>query len=159
VPPTDLVAELAKKSGLVWVAYAGRTKAVWHEWVGDAVCVVSGGGEQSLPGIADEQVVTLLLRSKGTRALAAQVQARVEVVAPGSEHWDIVTTALRAGRLNLPDTTHAIDRWARESVVVRLVPDADPRRPGSIDPSLPATRPILSAPVSPGRGRPGPGPQ
>ena len=98
---TDLVADLAKKSGLVWVTYAGRDHAVWHEWIGDAVCVVSGGAEQSLPGIADQQTVTLSLRSKSTRALAARVEARVEVVAPGSEHWQSVTSTLRSGRLNL----------------------------------------------------------
>ena len=81
---TDLVAELAKKSGLVWVSFGGASRAVWHEWVGDAVCVVSGGTEQALPGIADQQTVTLLLRSKTTRARAAEVEARVECGRPGS---------------------------------------------------------------------------
>ena len=122
---TDLVAELAKKSGLVWISYAGRTHAVWHEWVDDAVCVVAGGTEQPLPDIERHQTVILSLRSKSTRALVAEAKARVEVVAPESEHWDEVTTALKAGRLNLSDGDHAIERWANESVVVRLVPTDD----------------------------------
>ncbi|MET0953259.1 MAG: hypothetical protein ABWX57_08215 [Aeromicrobium sp.] len=141
---TDLVADLAKKSGLVWVSYAGRSHAVWHEWVGDAVAVVSGGTEQALPDIAAQPVVTLLLRSKSTRARVAEAEARVEVVAPGSEHWDTVTSALRSGRLNLTDSGDAIERWGRESVVVRLVPTGVVAVPGEIDATLKATRPSLS---------------
>ena len=141
---TDLVAELAKKSGLVWVTYAGRDHAVWHEWVGDAVCVVSGGAEQSLPGIAEQQTVVVSLRSKSTRALAARVEARVEVVAPGSEHWQSVTSTLRSGRLNLTTTDTAVERWAAESVVVRLVPDGQASTPGTISHALGHTAPRLS---------------
>ncbi len=141
---TDLVADLAKKSGLVWVTFGGRDHAVWHEWVGDAVCVVSGGTEQSLPGIADQDVVTVSLRSKTTRALAARVEARVDVVAPGSEHWETVTTALRAGRLNLVDSGSAVERWAAESVVVRLVPDAPASTPAAIPDDIARTAPRLS---------------
>lgn len=144
MPPTDVVAELAKKSGLVWVAYAGRTQAVWHEWSGDAVCVVSGGTEQSLPDLADQQTVTLMLRSKTTRALAASVTARVEVIAPGSEHWDPTTTALRTGRLNLTDSDRAIDRWAADSVVARLVPTGPVTIPGAMPTSIAHTSPRLA---------------
>jgi hypothetical protein len=144
VTTTDLVADLAKKSGLVWVSYAGRSHAVWHEWVGDAVAVVSGGTEQALPDIAAQPVVTLLLRSKSTRARVAEAEARVEVVAPGSEHWDTVTSALKSGRLNLTDSGDAIERWGRESVVVRLVPTGVVAVPGEIDATLRATRPSLS---------------
>ena len=140
----DLVAELAKKSGLVWVSYGGRDHAVWHEWVGDAVCVVSGGTEQSLPGIADHDVVTVSLRSKSTRALAARVEARVDVVVPGSEHWDAVTTALKTGRLNLADSDGAVERWAAESVVVRLVPTGEAVVPGAMSVDIGRTAPRLS---------------
>jgi len=144
VTTTDLVAELAKKSGLVWVSYGGRDHAVWHEWVGDAVCVVSGGAEQALPHIADQQTVAILMRSKSTRALAARVEARVEVVAPASEHWETVTTALRTGRLNLVDGDHAIDRWATESVVVRLVPTGTASVPHDLSTDIGHTSPRLS---------------
>jgi hypothetical protein len=144
VTTTDLVAELAKKSGLVWVTYAGRDHAVWHEWFGDAVCVVSGGREQSLPDIAEQRRVTVSLRSKSTRALAARVEARVDVVAPDSEHWHGVTSALRSGRLNLTDTDTAVERWAAESVVVRLVPDAPAATPDAMSDALGHTAPRLS---------------
>jgi hypothetical protein len=140
----DLVADLAKKSGLVWVGYDGRDHAVWHEWVGDAVCVVSGGSEQSLPGIAGQRRVTLRLRSRTTRALAAEAEASVQVVAPGSEHWEPVTTALRAGRLNLADSATAIERWAATSVVVRLVPTGATTVAGSLPTDLRRTSPRLA---------------
>lgn len=118
----DLVADVAKKSGLVWIRCAGRDHAVWHEWVGDAVCVVGGGGEQPLPDVDDGDTVTLLLRAKSNRHLVASVEATVQVIGPDSSHWETVTSALKSGRLNLPDMDSAIDRWARESRVLRLVP-------------------------------------
>lgn len=142
---SDLVADLAKKSGLVWVTYAERTHAVWHEWVGDAVCIVSGGSEQPLPDIATRETVVLSLRSKSSRALVARVAAHVEVIGPTSEHWGPVTSALKSGRLNLVDSDNAIERWARESVVVRLVPTGEVVLPDGIPTSIPRTSPHLSA--------------
>ncbi len=118
----SLVAELARKSGLLWVAYADRTHPVWHEWVDDAVYVVVGGTEQPLPDIVKQSTVTLLLRSKATRFLIAAAEAEVQVIAPNDDAWERVTTALRNGRLNLRDRGTATERWARESTVVRFVP-------------------------------------
>lgn len=141
---TSLIADLAKKSGLVWISYDGRTHAIWHEWVGDAVCLVTGGTEQQLPGITDQQTVTLLLRSKATRALVAEAPAQVEIVSPESEHWDEITAALKSGRLNLHDSAHAVERWARESVVLRLVPTGTALVPGELPTDLGHTAPRLS---------------
>ena len=118
----DLVADLAKKSGLVWIRFDGHDQAVWHEWVDGAVCVVGEGGEQPLPPVHDDDIVTLLLRSKTNRQLVASVDATTETVAPDSPAWDDVTAALKSGRLNLPDMDTAIERWARESRVLRFVP-------------------------------------
>lgn len=140
----NLIADLAKKSGLVWVSYGGATHAIWHEWVDDAVCVVIGGTEQKLPGITDHDTVTLLLRSKSTRALAAEAPARVEIVAPDSEQWDVITSALKSGRLNLHDSPHAVDRWARESVVLRLVPLGAATVSGDISSDIGHTAPHLT---------------
>ena len=122
----DLVTDLAKKSGLVWITVHDRTYPVWHELVdspdGWAICVVGGGGEQPIPDVRDDDKVLLLLRSKTNRQLVATVEAKVEVLTPESAAWDDVTAALKSGRLNLPDPDHAIERWARESRVLRLVP-------------------------------------
>lgn len=142
--PTDLIADLAKKSGLVWVAYANHTHAIWHEWVGDAVCAVTGGGEQPLPNIDKHQTVTLSLRSKASRALVAQAEATVEVITPDSEHWTSVTEALKGGRLNLVDADNAIERWSRESIVVRLVPTGKITLGDDVSSSIKRTSPHLS---------------
>ncbi|MCW2801203.1 MAG: hypothetical protein JWQ70_2675 [Aeromicrobium sp.] len=141
---TDLIADLAKKSGLVWVSYARHTHAIWHEWVDDAVCLVTGGTEQPLPDIERHETVILSLRSKSSRALVAEIKARVEVVAPRSEHWDSVTAALKIGRLNLVDRDNAVERWAAESLVVRLVPTGAVILPPEISTSIPRTSPHLS---------------
>lgn len=120
--PEALVGELAKKSGIVWISYHGHAHPVWHEWVGDAVCVVANGTEQPLPGIQSQPTVTLILRSKTNRQLIAEAEATVELLTPESEHWDVVTSTLRTGRLNLPDRGDAIGRWSRECQIVRLIP-------------------------------------
>ncbi|MGI9084826.1 MAG: hypothetical protein ACR2FE_05990 [Aeromicrobium sp.] len=132
----DLVTDLAKKSGLVWIAFADRTYPVWHELVDDSVCVVGGGAEQPLPDLDDGDTVSLLLRSKTNRHLVARVDATVEVVTPDAPAWAPVTAALKAGRLNLSDMDTAVDRWARESRVLRLVP----REPVILAGDLPSDR-------------------
>jgi len=122
VTDLDLVTDLAKKSGLVWITALDRTYPVWHELVDGAICVVGGGSEQPIPDVDSDDKVLLLLRSKTNRQLVATVQATVEVLTPESSTWDDVTAALKSGRLNLLDSDHAIERWARESRVLRLVP-------------------------------------
>lgn len=124
------VAELAKKTSVSWIEAHDRIWPIWHEWVADdadggAVCVVGsvgGGSEQPIPDVVDGETVILLLRSKADRALAASVRARAEIIGPGSVAWEPVTAALKSGRLNLTDSAHAVDRWARECRVLRLVP-------------------------------------
>ncbi len=118
----DLVTDLAKKSGLVWITALDRTYPVWHELVDGAICVVGDGSEQPIPDVDNDDKVLLLLRSKTNRQLVATVQATVEVLTPESSTWDDVTAALKSGRLNLLDSDHAIERWTRESRVLRLVP-------------------------------------
>ncbi len=141
---TALVAELAKKSGLVWVSYGGRSHPVWHEWVGDAVCVVAGGGEQPLPDIESQQTVTLLLRSKAHRHLVAEAEATVEVLTPESEQWEVVTSTLKTGRLNIEGREDAIERWAAESQVVRLVPTGSAIHTGAIPDAIGQSSPHLA---------------
>jgi hypothetical protein len=123
------VAELAKKSAILWMEAQGKTWPVWHEWVGSpedgAICVVgsvTGTSEQPIPDVVDGETVTVLLRAKADRALAARLTTRVEIIGPGSAAWEPTTTTLKAGRLNLDDSANAIDRWARECRVLRLVP-------------------------------------
>ena len=127
-------------------SYGGRTHAVWHDGSATRSASCPAAASRPLPDLAAQPSVTVLLRSKATRALVAEVEATVHRGRhPASEHWAPVTAALKAGRLNLSDAGTAIDRWARESVVVRLVPQGAPSLPGALDSSLAATWPPLSA--------------
>jgi hypothetical protein len=128
------VAELAKKSSVSWIRAGAETYPVWLEWVETeaegvtegAICVVGtverGRSEQQLPPLTKGDTAVVLLRSKTDRQLAAAVPTVVDVVEPGSDLWDPVTAALKAGRLNAPDLHTMVDRWARECRVLRLVP-------------------------------------
>lgn len=129
-----LVAELAKKSGLVWVSYGvpPRHHAVWHTWTGGAICVVANGSEQPLPQIEEESEVEVALRGKTTPHLLATITADVEVIGPRSPEWQETTAALLTGRLNLLDPDNALRRWTDGSTVVRLVPVAIDAAPGRL---------------------------
>lgn len=120
-----LIAELAKKTGVSWVRYAGRDHAVWHVWHDDALCVVSGGDEQPLPDIEDGALVEVVLRSKDSGGRLVTWGGTASVVRPGSEEWGPVTAALVPVRLNTPDLATTADRWAETSVVRRIVPTGE----------------------------------
>ena len=140
----DLVTDLAKKSGLLWIEHDGHAQAVWHELVEDAIYVVGGGGEQPLPDVHDGDTVNLLLRSKTNRQLVATVPATVGTVSPGDPDWDAVTAALKSGRLNLPDSDTAVERWARESRVLRFTPHEPVTLAGDLPSERHPTTPRLS---------------
>lgn len=128
-----LIAELAKKSSVCWVRYDGATYPVWHVWSDDALCLVSGGDEQPLPGIGGQGTVEVILRSRQSGGRLMTWQGRVEVVAPADPRWPAVTATLVAERLNLDDQSTAAARWAEESVVTRIVPSGPALElPGSL---------------------------
>jgi hypothetical protein len=153
----DDVPALAKKSSVSWIRVDGETYPIWHEWVettGDdgvavgAICVVGSleqdGSEQRLPRLGNGDAAVLLLRGKTDRQLAASVPVVTSVVEPGSELWEPVTAALKSGRLNAPDLPTMVERWARECLVLRLVP-SDAATPAADLPDIhPRTKPRLS---------------
>ena len=61
---TALFAEAVGKSAVCWIQIETRAYAVWHVWDREALLVVTGAGEQSLPPLPDP--VTILVRSKDT---------------------------------------------------------------------------------------------
>jgi hypothetical protein len=117
-----LTEELGKKTGVCWLRYGGAEHPAWHVWLDGALCLVSGGPEQPLPGLADVAQVQVVMRSKENGGRLLAWIGDVHVVHPDDEEWDPVTGALVAGRLNLDDLSTAAAQWARESLVVRLVP-------------------------------------
>jgi hypothetical protein len=111
-----LVEEGAKKSGILWI---GRRLA-WHAWHDGAIYVVTGGGEQDLPGLAEAAEVEVTLRSKDNGAELVRFPASVEVVDQAAEAEAV--SVLAKERLNAPDAAGLTDRWAARSTVVRLTP-------------------------------------
>jgi hypothetical protein len=155
---TALVAELAKKSATSWLRLPGedRTWAIWHTWVDGALCVVSGGGEQPLPGpddgLGDGARVEVLLRSRDTGGRLVTWIGEVQVLHPGDELWAPVTDALVADRLNLRDLATAADEWAAHSVVRRIVPTGEAvEEPGTLGDDAHRAAPLPSPALTRGR--------
>lgn len=91
-------------------------------WQDGAAYVVTGRGEQPLPGLLDVRHVVVTVPSKDNRSRLVSWLAACSRVEPGSQEWEAVEPALRAARLNLPDGERAGERWARECAIVRLSP-------------------------------------
>jgi hypothetical protein len=143
-----LIAEATKRAGLIWItvpgaavpdgtggAAPGRPCPVWHVWR-DAAYVLTGPGEQDVPGLGDAPLVTVSVASKDTGGLLVRWAARVSRVEPGSAEWSAIIGALLAGRLNEPENPGApspAERWAETGNVYRLTPDetAETGTPGT----------------------------
>jgi hypothetical protein len=119
-----LIAEATRKAGLVWLRYGDHDRALpaWHVWLDGVAYVVSGGGEQPLPGIDRVTEAVVTVPSKDTGARLAAWTARVATLRPDDEAWPAATAALAANRLNARDINDQVARWARESVVTALTP-------------------------------------
>jgi hypothetical protein len=149
---TALVAELAKKAGVCWLRYDGRTHAVWHVWHDGALCLVSGGDEQPLPDIEDGARVEVVLRSRDNGGRLVTWVGTASVVPPDSELWEPVTAALVPDRLNLPDPAAAPERWAATSVVRRIVPTGElVESPGDLSDDAHREMPVATPATTSGR--------
>lgn len=126
VPAPALIAEATKRAGLIWIkAGTGRPYPAWHVWhpagPDGAAYVLTGPGEQPLPGLAGARRATVLVRSKDTGGLVVTWTAEVSQVVPESPEWDAVAGQLLAGRLN-PGGTSPAGHWAATGTVFRLRP-------------------------------------
>ena len=143
-PPPALIAEATKRAGLIWIVIEGqdRPRPAWHVWhrgtgpgAPGAAYVVTGPGEQPLPGLAGAGRVTVMVM--GSQASGGRVAwtAAVTRVEPRSGEWDEVIGQLVAGRLNAvlaEGETSPAQRWAASGAVFRLAP---------IDMPAPANKP------------------
>ncbi len=106
-----LIAEATKRAGLIWITVPdaavlagtggavpgrGRRGRSWHVWR-DAAYVLTGPGEQDVPGLGDAPLVTVSVASKDTGGLLVRWAARVSRVEPGSAEWSAIIGALLAG--------------------------------------------------------------
>jgi hypothetical protein len=145
-----LVADATKKSGLVWIAVPGQARpvAAWHVWRDDAVYLVTGPGEQAMPGLNDAATCDVTVRSTDKGSRVVTWRAAVSRVDPDTSEWAEAVPALLAGRLNLPDAAHAEQRWASTCTVLRLTPTGELLEAGATLPSA-----SLSAPPPPSPAR------
>jgi hypothetical protein len=155
-----LIEEATRRSGVIWIAPGGGPcRPAWHIWhapqaanprlatspgptpasedAGHSRCgaayVVTGTGEQALPGLADGRQATVTVPSKDSRGRLITWTAQVSRIAPGSDEWGevagLLATRRRAGAeppASLPE------RWAAEAAVFRLSPVA-----GTVDAGTP----------------------
>jgi len=137
-PPPALIAEATKRAGLIWIAIDGqdRPRPAWHIWrtgplARGAAYVLTGPGEQPLPGLAAAALVTVIVAGSQTGSGQVTWTADVSEVKPGSSEWDEVIGPLVAGRLNAvlaEGETSPAQRWARSGAVFRLAPAAARQR-------------------------------
>ena len=104
LPSPALIAEATRRAGVIWLAVPGRDKPfpAWHLWRDPpgAAYLVTGPGEQPLPGLAGAGRVTVTVPSKDTGGALVTWTAGVHRVEPGSAEWAAVIGPLAAGRLN-----------------------------------------------------------
>ncbi len=127
-----LIAEATKRAGLIWLSVPGQDRPypAWHIWLADAAYVVTGPGEQPLPGLgqagqAQAGQVQVIVPSKDSGGALISWSAAVSRVGTGTTEWDAVSGPLAAGRLNAvlePGETSLTQRWARTGAIFRLSP-------------------------------------
>ena len=159
-----LVEEATRKSGLIWVQGTGPRRALWHVWHdGAAYLVGDGPSEQPLPGLVDGGRATVTVRSKDKGGRLVEWTARITVETPGSASWQAAVAELGSKRLNAPDGTAMVERWARECRVLRLEPlayraDFPPDPLTAPPPPTPATTRPPRSTATPGPPRRDPAP-
>jgi hypothetical protein len=137
VPPA-LIAEATKRARVIWLTIgSARPRPAWHIWQPSAspgspgaAYLLTGPGEQPLPGLAGGSQVTVTVPAARSGRAAVTWTAAVDRVLPGSAEWDAVIGPLLAGRLNAVLTgqeTSPAPRWARSGAIYRLTP-VDRRR-------------------------------
>ncbi|MEV4106760.1 hypothetical protein [Nonomuraea sp. NPDC049695] len=113
------IEEGAKKSGILWLTL-DRPRLAWHAWHDGAIYLVTGGGEQQLPGLEALDQVHVTLRSKDNGARLVEFEAAASVVDQATAADAVAVLAKE--RLNATDSEHLTERWARDSTVLRLTP-------------------------------------
>ncbi len=100
-----------------------------------AAYVVTGTGEQALPGLADGRQVTVTVPSKDSRGRLITWTAEVGRIVPGSDEWGEVAGLLAARRRAGAEPPASLpERWAAQAAVFRLSPaDAGTADAGTAD--------------------------
>jgi hypothetical protein len=131
VVPGPVDAALAK-STIAWIVVpqddgTDSTKAVWYGYEEGRVYVLTGPGEQDIPGLAGpSKHVRLIARSKDIQSKVGEVTCVTQVLGKDAAWEKIARDVMLGRRLNLPDGEAAVDRWKKECEIVVLTPFLDP---------------------------------
>lgn len=118
-----LVEEAAKKAAVAWLAVpgGGPSYLVWCAWLGGALLVVSGPGEQAAPGLREAATAEVTLRGDHGGRIVTWT-AEVTRIDPASEEWTELVPQLAGKRLNGSASAELAGLWAETCVVSRLTP-------------------------------------
>ena len=125
-----LVEEAAKKAAVAWIGFGdGPAYCVWVLPLEGRLYVISGAGEQSLPGLTEALLAgtpaTVTLRGDHGGSIVTYSAAITEIRPTGTE-WETVAPQMATKRLNASGTAEDLAaRWASECLLVALTPDPD----------------------------------
>jgi hypothetical protein len=123
-----VVDEAFRKAAVAWVGFGdGPAYCVWCLPVEGKLYLVTGPGEQEIPGIAEavlrgsDAVVTLRGDHGGNIVTYSAAMAEIP---PNSTEWERVAPQLAAKRLNASGPTEdLVDRWGAQCLLIGLIPD------------------------------------
>lgn len=101
---------------------AGTEHPVWYGYENGRIYVLTGPGEQQIPGLIEASVVRLIARSKDKRSLLADVECSVEKLPKDATWTQVATDVLTGRRLNLRDGEGAVKRWMETCEILALSP-------------------------------------
>lgn len=130
-----LIDEAMKKAAIAWIAVNGApARAAWCLPAEGALWVVTGPGEQDLPGLDSAGSARVTMRGDhGSRIVTWP--AAVTRLDPASEQWEQIAPQLAGKRLNAPSAAaELVTRWAAECAIHQLTPAGEPVEAG---PTLP----------------------
>lgn len=111
---------------------AGREFPVWYGYQEGRIFVLTGSGEQQVPGLLEATSVRVVARSKGKQSKVDDVQCTVERL-PKDDQWETIARDLLIGRrLNLRDGDAAVGRWKETCEIVVLTPIPPPMSESAI---------------------------
>jgi len=100
------------------------TGPVWHVWSEGACYLLTGPGEQSLPGIVHGGRCQVTARN-ATGGRAITWAATVEALDPSGTQWQAVAPKLAAGRLNGGDPVVVVPTWPGRLTILCLRPTGE----------------------------------
>ncbi|WP_117214490.1 hypothetical protein [Allorhizocola rhizosphaerae] len=122
-----LIEEAGKKASIGWFSVdGGPAHALWCMPLDGRIFLVTGAGEQKLPGIGEESVVTVTLRGDHGGNVVSY-PATVTQIRPEMDVWETVAPQLAGKRLNSSGPAEqVVERWSRECAIWALAPAGDP---------------------------------